>query len=301
MLKVKNGNIYLNRGESASLKFSIWNTDGSPFRMPAMSNDICLRALCDITERSDEYVYSFHQPLFVMDEAGITITLESAGTASVYMKTLTDNTHSVEYHGSDTYTVTAALNRIVKIVTNKKIRSIKYNTANRLITDNFQLPALVFTVRAGKYDDIVLCKVLNMYSYITQNGITDYTLGGWSKFTTSQILERGSFVDLNEALRSDPLYGRSRLGKVGDNYYHVAMEKTGSTILKPYSFDIILPLDSKDTENLEPKEYTYDLIAYYGYVDSVIFNNDAALYTDIQWKKELVKPHKFIIGDSNNA
>lgn len=295
MARMKNNDIYISRGETAALNFRIWNDDGTPFILPPVHQDLDLRLL---TESSKGH-YTFHCPIFVKS---IVVLLNSTDTNKqifVFVKKGEQVTTIATHHGGKAI-IDGVITQIS--VENETIKQIQCE-----LDDNKQVTiqttgiatVLALTIRAGMYDRIMTQKLINGSAAITQGGKTDYTFGGLNKFTTNEILEKPSISELKLALE-EQYPSVIQVGKVGDNYYHLMHLKDGTFELMPYEFNISIPLEYTDTD-FEAGGYTYDLIAYNGKASQELFDNDQLLFNSTYWKKELVKPHKFIIGDSHNA
>jgi hypothetical protein len=134
-----------------------------------------------------------------------------------------------------------------------------------------------------------------------QESQTDYTCGGWNKFSTYSIIESDSEVQLKSDLELAMQSGKICVGKCGDNYYHLVLLKDGTLDIRPYLFEMAIPILHEDTNTLIAKEYVYDLILYNGTANDIMFNTDSFLYDDIVYKKELIEPNTLILGDTNNA
>jgi hypothetical protein len=160
---------------------------------------------------------------------------------------------------------------------------------------------LAFTVRSSEYDDIALTKYLNLHTAIVQDGYTDYMAYGWNKFTTRDVVAADSTDDLRTILLDKLAQGIVQVGRVGVNYYCLAA-RANAYELVPYEFCVVIPFEYVDTADLAAKEYTYDVIAYQGHIsDLSVFAENIFPFDKIVWKKEIVQPHKYIIGDSYNA
>lgn len=292
MLKIKNNNIYMNRGENVAPAFKIWKPDGTPFILPSVIRDnevLPLQAFCVSSTTLDYYEYTFFNPFY---GDSIVIDLYDYGEVIINNE-FGEAGEAILYEG--------ILKKIVSTVPIKCIRHGSITLEPRI--DAGLTSCIALTVRAGMYDDIVLCKTLNSFSCITKNGKTDYTFGGLNRFDYDIInVPTNNVSDVLTALRQQP----NKIACQNGAYYILAITgSSGATPvydLMPYEFSVTVPIDYKDTSNLEAKVYTYDVIAYQGIAGNKLYETDDTVdFKDIVWKKELVDPHMFIIGDSNNA
>ena len=291
MLKIVNNDIYINRGESVALTIKVWNNDGTPFIMPPV-NTASIKAIAQVTE-GELYEYLFYCP--IINPYGVHIEVPLGTDISVFNDTQTEN-----YTGSALVTIS-----INKIVTTKPIRClyIYTNTAKTQyieFDDSNNIATCALTVKAGLYDNIVLTKVLNMHAAVSYGGETDYFPNGFSKFTTYDIYQASALSTVSTELIRLAKNGIFKLGKYQNTYYHAVLKKDGTFDIAPYEFNIVIPLHSKDT-NMDAKEYVYDFAAYLGNADDAMFTSDDLVYKDVAYKRQLISPHKFVIGDSNNA
>lgn len=304
MLKVKNNDIYLTRGENAVLPIKIWNSDGTPFVIPADScMEFSLKAFADI---GFNYV-AFYTPIACIQ---MTLKFNKRATSGKIICIMNGEEDSFDFDGEE---VSLSFENMCFVT------SIRFNDAElesvifaepdswierTLRNDITEISTIVFTVRSSLYDSIVLQKIINTHGAITQDGATDYIFGGWNKFTSNTIyIENNSLSNLYDKLIEEHENGVIRLGKFKDNYYHLVRSKSGSYDIKPYEFSITIPIEHIDTANLEAKGYTYDIIAYKGEANEKLFDDlcNCLGYDKIYWKRELIPPHNFTIGDSNNA
>lgn len=180
---------------------------------------------------------------------------------------------------------------------------------DRATADRIDYAVLAFIVKTGTNGDIVLEKYYDLEAAPMFDGKTDYTRHGYHKFTSSIIdtetLKSGVSAALDEAsngifkVYKDPITG---------GFVHVITTKDGSLELAPYSFNVVLSIDYNDTIELEPKEYIYELVAYFGNLtDAEITAMDTGdILTGFPLKSVVVKDvfinvQKFILEDSNNV
>ena len=302
MLKVKNNDIYLSRGENTTLPITICNGDGTPFVFPANSNkSFSLKVFAS----GSSYI-RFYTPIscksisMEFDKVvsnGELITTWQGGTSAP--SAFSGQAVTVKFDDAvfllSIYCGDAVLQRAVI--------SLPNGYSITLHNQEIDISTLVFTVRDNEYGRVVLQKILNMHSAITQNRKTDYTFGGWCKFNTNEILHVDKLEDIAEVLYAKYNLGIHCLAESGGKYYHLIIDKTGMLSVELYEFSISIPITHADTAKLESKGYTYDLIAYQGIADDSIFDDgcDTLGYKDIYWKRELITPHNFTIGDSHNA
>ena len=290
MLKIKNGNIFINRGQSAAIGLEIWNEDGTPFILPFGSGIASLKAYAACESIAGSYTYIFHNPIkdgiFEFSKTG-KIDFHLYGDTTVTQ----DSSSRCEIDGI-----------VTKITSSVPLSSITFGVPQapiKILADSDEASVVVFSVYAGSDNSVVLRKILNMNSYMMSDNNTDYSAGGWNKFTSTEVIVAD---DLNEALQSAVNNGESIVVKLSDtdNYYQYINTKNGPA-LAPYSFAFTIPLNSGDTESLPARNYTYDVVAYKGTAAGALFENDELLFRKGYWKKELVKPHIFTIGDSQYA
>lgn len=293
MLKIKNGNIFLTRGQNASINFKIWNEDGTPVILPRSSNTVSLKAYAVHKVVENKHIYLFYNPIkdgtFKFTEKAYVIYTVSHPNNQI----LTDSTDDDGYITFDGF--------VSKIESTAPIDSISFGFTPYIIDANSnEATIVVFSVYAGSSNSVVLQKILNMNSYMTINGVTDYSAGGWNKFTTAKITKVDSqdeiFSVLSEAMNSGELI----VVQHEDMYYQLMNTKTGLDI-GAYDFSLSVPLDSSDTDTLQPRNYTYDVTVYKGVVAGELFEKDELLFEKGYWKRQLVSPHTFTIGDSQNA
>ena len=305
MLKVINNDIYLNRGEAIALNFKLWNTDGTPFILPPLPSVINLRNIAKVTQQFSGFVdILFNTPLRLSDSYEV-MSIDILGPATVHVE-IGDkiNRYDMMQESGTVYIELRgeAIKRItVDSAVKNPFKSIRYSISGQETTvltldADGVASVLALTIRASTYDKIVMTKFLNMCAPPVFNGVVDNAPYGWNKFASNRS---DSVESLEEAK-----YGRYIVEESDGNYFHVVLCADHTYQKIPYEFEIVVPLLPSDTQDLEAGDYTYDLIAYHGKVkDASAFDE---LSTDfpldkILWKKELIAPHKFIIGDSHNA
>lgn len=299
MLKVINNDIYLNRGEAAALNFKLWNMDGTPFVLPPLPTVRSLHSIAKVTyDPVQDIVFTvpfkigeqgFTLDIKLTEERPVKILFWLKGAASEYYESReaeTDFECRFE-HG-------VGIQRIT--VYGNTIDSMSYELDGQTIVlteKEFGVASvLALTVRSSTYDKVVMTKFLNMCAPPIFNGVLDQAPYGWNKFAS-----------VRPASEDMSFFGKYHVLELNGNYYHILKTEHGFS-QTPYEFEIVVPLLPEDTQDLEASDYTYDLIAYHGTIKNAeVFdelNNDFPL-EKILWKKELIVPHKFIIGDSHNA
>lgn len=319
MLKTKNNDIYISRGETGSLNFKIWNSDGTPFMLPLSTKQgyKIAHLIDNIAEvnKSGNYVqYTFMVPMLLPDYGTISISGKTTGPNAYINTTVEDTagnrrtfTGNVVDYGDCKFLVSIYCKNVSISTIGIKAGSIAHTL---ICTDYNSVPTsiLALTVRAGHYDDILFTKYINLHGPMMYGNESDHIAGGWNKFTSYDMVQV-----------SDPMYGLSALipdYQNGDiklayikysdgttDYMQLFAASDGEYYQVPYAFEFSIPLESKDTD-IDAREYTYDLIAYQGYVkDSEVFDIEDTRFPlkEILWKKELISPHKFVIGDSHNV
>lgn len=165
---------------------------------------------------------------------------------------------------------------------------------------------LAFTVKTAVYGEIVIEKYMDLEDAPMYDGETDFSKGGYHKFT-SQVIE-----DTEEVSTVIDNPGKVyKLKSDQDFTYSTSITlEDGTTKVARYSFEVSIPIEYEDTADLEPKEYVYDLILYFGYLrDEEIKSLEGKTYRFVSGfplktvtaKFPLITLHKFIIGDSNNV
>lgn len=164
---------------------------------------------------------------------------------------------------------------------------------------------LAFTVTTGTNGEIVLEKYYDLEAPPMYNGKTDYTPGGYHKFTQAVIEDFDSY----EAALNDFNSGKYKVYKTAEGaFVHIITNKDATNELAPYEFRLILSIEHTDTVNLNSKEYLYDLTVYFGELTDA---EVAAVQTGdtvagfplkrIAIKDVFIKTQKFILEDSNNV
>ena len=326
---VKNNDIYLTRGENGTVTVSIWNSDGTPFILPQPTQYRWpLLAFASKRTITNGEIYEFHTPMFF--EQNPDVSNSPWWNCIIQLKDLSENfriiadaygwghTGGTAYHmtgtaGSPTIRLRLPASEGLARITiygaklDAIIDSYKDGTASGIrgvayeVESEKPVSCLAFTVRAANYDKVVLTKYLNLMCAPMINGKTDYSPFGWNKFYNQEIVK---YDTLDEAL-ADLLERRPDskdiVADVDGKFYQLVYTVDGFG-LQPYEFSMTIPLLYEDTKDLEAGEYVYDVIAYQGIItDERAYTENIFPYSKVLWKKELVMPHKFIIGDSNNA
>lgn len=165
---------------------------------------------------------------------------------------------------------------------------------------------LAFTVKTAVYGDTVLEKYMDLEDAPMYDGETDISKDGYHKFT-SQVIE-----DTEEVSTVIDNPGKVyKLKSDQDFTYSTSITlEDGTTKVARYSFDVSIPIEYEDTADLEPKEYVYDLILYFGTLSDAelaSLRNDRYVFVkgfplkEVSAKVPLLTVHKFTIGDSNNV
>lgn len=177
---------------------------------------------------------------------------------------------------------------------------------------------LIFTVRAGSYDKIVLTKNMNILTSTIRisKTVEDFSANGFNKFITQDIDSVSEITDLDdyfgytiptlETPTDEQKANRRRVVKCEeDSLYYFWISPTIDPIdnngqIGVYTFEFIFPILHDYTSNLEAKNYKYDLIAYIGLLKETYQEYEFPLST-VYWKKELISPHNFVLEDTNNV
>ena len=312
MLKINNNDINLTRGETVSLNFKIWNSDGTPFILPPVPNKLLLN-IAKYNQLENHEFYEFYTPFKIISDTSSVVLDFATDSDGDYIDVFTiDKSYMHKYYRL----LIKDKRATIQIDTNEMITGIRVygcklnefsylsgTAVHSFVTTEVLTSVLALTVRASNYDDIVMTKYLNLCGNTMQDGKTDYMPFGWNKFTTQDILESDSEINLEAAMIENYLNnGTLQVGKVDNNYYHLVVHKDGTCKLAGYAFDINIAILYEDTKDLEAKEYTYDLIAYQGTIKDVsVFDENVFPFKQISWKCELISPHDYTIGDSHNA
>lgn len=369
MVTVKNNDIYFATGETATLKFQFWTTEGKPYILPPKGTEQCLNNYANVYVDGDlapvvvdlnakpaykispknkasntvTCVIAFMNPLSCVNISEVAIKLFSDSSTSVQSTVIDTNIQAEKtFTGTDTlsYTVTTLptnsqyFTGIQLTFTNTNLENniylehLELRYADRSVADKYgfvvlrpnkggsggaelqkavDFPVCALTVKSGSYDSIVLAKYLNLSAPPMYEGVSDYSLGGYNKFTTDDIYETGTTSVLNSTVKTDIDKGIYRVyHSVSGNrdIYEIAVLTANDYRILSYVFSVIVPINFDDTEMLESKEYVYDVIAYIGTLKNPgVLSSD---YNDfpfskITFKRELIQPHKFVLKDSNNA
>lgn len=303
MLEIKNNRIYINRGETGSLDLKVWNKDGTPFILPPVSQ----RSLWPLAKVHGEYrhkAYDFYEPLLMTGT--LQVKLSGSGSAELYVYSSNHNIESIgiQATGNEVVVPHNAVSIVAIKCSNCELEYIRIGNTKYDANKPVHTSVLVFTVRAGDNDSIVLCKCLNLNSNLVVNNELDHMTYGWNKFTSQQIISGGSVGALEETLLMTQRSGNVHVGEYGGDYYQLIMNDAGNIYLRPYEFNIAIPFLHSDTHDLQNGEYTYDVIVYQGIIeDPAVFESDEFPFKEenILWKLELIEPNKFIVGGSHNA
>ena len=165
--------------------------------------------------------------------------------------------------------------------------------------------ALAFTVTTGINGDIVLEKYYDLEAPPMYNGKTDYTPGGYHKFTQIKIEEYVASAALDDynagrfKVYKDPATGA---------FVHIIKNKDGELEVAPYEFKLTLSFGHSDTVNLNAKEYLYDIAVYFGELTddeiAMIDSDDVVLgfpFKQVSAKEVFIKTQKLVLEDSSNV
>lgn len=319
MLKVKNNDIYFNRGETCALQFEVWNEDGTPFVLPPIENSL-LNIATKIVHDSEDYCeeWRFYTPIYDRygEDSGHGFTFEFTDIAEDadmqvhFVKNGVNSVTSVQF-GMQSSPIVQVINEkaeITAVLVNhaKLIRfGIGSNISVTAREDKTMASVLALTVRASEYDDIVLTKYINLNGAAVYDGVLDRSPFGYNKFDTAKILPN-LLEDMYGDMQNDIDHGTVCVyhdsAENSSGFYTLVQATADHYVLKPYKFSGIVPFVHEDTAGLGAGEYTYDLICYQGLIKNhEVYLNDEFPFEKVFWKKEIIPPHKFIIGDSNNA
>lgn len=175
-------------------------------------------------------------------------------------------------------------------------------------------PVLCLTVRTFDGYNIIFTKYCDLFG--TLSAIVDDVVMldinelGFNKFISQEIKETNQSTLTLDFARSDidenKYYVYHSIYDGTDIYQYILQNDKlaqGITVV-PYNFDIGIVFDHLDTTDLDSKEYIYDIILYYGIIkDKSVYNGwyDEDPFEKVFYKKQLLKPHKLILEDSNNA
>ncbi|MBR4889700.1 MAG: hypothetical protein IKU15_00090 [Clostridia bacterium] len=338
-MKVRNSDIYFARGEHMTLGFSAFTANGAPFIMPPLVDILTIESIgslefADGTKPEPKYSekigyyydLSGNKTTLRLNNNKFPIEFHYITSATTIFGTIYfgDNTNTVNTLASNgSWTVTSPSQKLYTHITFETtgefyltgaiLKVPVNNTINNvaLAIGRAKLGIAAFTVRPVNYDNLVLTKYLNLTSVPVYDGKPDYSPGGYCKFTTQELKELSSPLTLDVGIsdiEDGNVYvyhyrtrnieiGSPDYGKTFDIYQHMCYTDNGWQIL-PYTFELTVPLVHKDTAHLNITDYKYDVILYTG-TEAHGDNIDFPL-SYIDWKRELVSPHKFVMEDTNN-
>ena len=162
---------------------------------------------------------------------------------------------------------------------------------------------VAFTVKTGLYGEIVLAKYFDLESTPMYDGVTDYTPGGYHKFTSTKI---EPYVPSQAIL--DAQNGIFKVYNDNGTFVHIITNKNGEFVPAVYQFTFNIPIYHADTQSLAAKDYVYDLLLYMGTLtnDEILAqqglkeNNDFPLKL-VANKVQLISAHTFTLEESNNV
>lgn len=302
MLKIKNNNIFISRGETFALDFESWCDNGEPFILPPLPG-MGLGTISKHTEVDGVHVYTFYTPLkpyeFNSDSTTLRIDCEKPG-GSVTLVILKGDQISVQNIDMPADSVGYVVDKdavILEIRSTHKIIGLVTKLFN--IKEGDYTSILALTVRASTYDSIVCEKYLNLASGNMNFGKTNYIPFGFGKFTSQEIQDTSDM--LNDQYWAQDKYAAGELYLMRDSngyFRELFIEKPGYVGTSLYKFAVSIPFMPQDTINLEPKDYTYDIILYQGKLSNT---EEGFPLEKVVWKRELLGPHIFQIGDSHNV
>lgn len=162
---------------------------------------------------------------------------------------------------------------------------------------------LAFTVRTAPLGDIVIEKYFDLEAPPMYDGVTDYTPGGYRKFTSIAVEPYVASQALAEAEQ-----GIFKVYNDNGTFVHIIKNRNDELVKAKYEFKLSLPIEHDDTANLKVKQYVYDLIIYYGSLtDAEIasMTGDKPNYDfpirEVFVKHTIVDTHEFNVEDSNNV
>ena len=162
---------------------------------------------------------------------------------------------------------------------------------------------LAFTVKTGIYEDTVIEKYFDLEDSPMYDGVTDYTPGGYHKFTSTKVEK---YVPSQALL--DAQNGVFKVYDDNGTFIHIITDKNGEFVPAQYQFKLSIPISHNDTVNLPAKEYVYDLILYTGELSNDELLAMEGLKTNLKFplkkvlsKTQLIELHTFTLEDSNNV
>ena len=162
---------------------------------------------------------------------------------------------------------------------------------------------LAFTVTTGAYGEAVIAKYFDLENTPMYDGVTDYTPGGYHKFTTTKI---DKYVPSQALI--DAQNGIFKVYDDNGTFIHIITDKNGDFVPAVYQFRLTIPITHADTAELSPKDYIYDLIIYMGELtpDEILAQQGLKDNQDFPLKKitsklQLIEQHTFTLGGSNNV
>ena len=160
-----------------------------------------------------------------------------------------------------------------------------------------------FTVKTGLYGDIVIAKYFDLESQPMYDGVTDYTPGGYHKFTSTKI---EAYVPSQAIL--DAQNGEFKVYNDNGTFVHIITTADGQFVPAVYQFKFSIPVYFDDTANLPAKDYIYDLLLYMGELtDEEILamegHGDNAEFPlkRVNSKLQLMPVHTFTLEESSNV
>jgi hypothetical protein len=162
---------------------------------------------------------------------------------------------------------------------------------------------LAFTVKTGIYGDKVIEKYFDLEDKPMYDGKTDYTPGGYHKFTSAKIED---YVPSQALL--DAQNGVFKVYNDNGTFVHIITTKDGEFEPAVYQFKFSIPIYFADTAELAPKDYVYDLLVYLGELtnDEILAmqglqENYEFPLKNIHNKIQLMPAHMFTVEESNNV
>lgn len=163
--------------------------------------------------------------------------------------------------------------------------------------------AAAFTVKTGLYGDKVIEKYFDLEDKPMYDGVTDYTPGGYHKFTSTKIEK---YVPSQALL--DAQNGEFKVYDDNGTFIHIITTKDGELVPALYQFKFSIPIYFSDTAELAAKDYVYDLLVYMGKLtnDEIMAmqglkENNAFPFEQVNHKIQLMPTHMFTLEESNNV
>lgn len=292
MLKVQNNDVYISRGHTGGLDIQHWNLDGTPFILPPVPKK-SIHSIAHITFDGYAYHYNFFEAI-AFTKIEFTKNIDYIDIYNIdghVRKRISGNScENIEKCGA------------IVVPDGARIKHAKFTNEIAVgeVCDKGILSVASLNVKVGT--TIKLQLYANLTDAISSNGVTDRTFFGFNKFTSYDIVDSEDTTFLLKELQDKLAAENNCLGRVDNDFYQLAAVDKDYYVeqkLLPYKFAFTIPLLFDYISEIAPQEYTYDIIVYQG-IPKDIITDEFPLET-VLWKSELLTPHKFIIGDSNNV